>query len=110
MKNALKVEGEITEDGHLVVELPPETPRGRVVVTLELLSEDDLKLTEEDLRGQGRAKRRGVRGDNPASLSAIFMVTDGILDTSILVDLLRVFPASVAARLAVPLYTTNLRR
>jgi hypothetical protein len=38
------------------------------------------------------------------------MVTDGILDTSILVDLLRVFPASVAARLAVPLYTTNLRR
>jgi hypothetical protein len=53
MKNALKVEGEITEDGHLLVELPPETPRGRVVVTLELLSEDDLKLTEEDLRGEG---------------------------------------------------------
>ena len=54
MKNALKVEGEITEDGHLLVELPPETPRGRVVVTLELLSEDDdLKLTEEDIRGEG---------------------------------------------------------
>jgi hypothetical protein len=39
MKTALRVEGEITEDGHLVVELPPETPRGRVVVTLEPVPE-----------------------------------------------------------------------
>ncbi|HEY0511293.1 MAG TPA: hypothetical protein VGH73_05285 [Thermoanaerobaculia bacterium] len=53
MKTALRVEGEITEDGHLLVELPPELPRGRVVVTLEPLSEDDLELTEEDLRGAG---------------------------------------------------------
>jgi hypothetical protein len=53
MKNALRVEGEITEDGHLLVDLPPEIPSGRVVVTLELLSEDDLELTEEDLRGAG---------------------------------------------------------
>ncbi len=53
MKIALRIEGEITEDGHLVVELPPELPRGRVAVTLEPLSEDDLALTEEDLRGAG---------------------------------------------------------
>ena len=53
MKIALRVEGEITEDGHLRVELPPELPRGRVVVTLEPLPEDDLKLTDEDLRGAG---------------------------------------------------------
>jgi hypothetical protein len=53
MKTALKVEGEITEDGHLRVDLPPELPRGRVVVTLETLSEEDLDLTEEDLKGAG---------------------------------------------------------
>jgi hypothetical protein len=53
MKTALKVEGEITEDGHLLVDLPPELPRGRVVVTLELVSDDELELTEEDLRGAG---------------------------------------------------------
>src|SRR5262245_17425031 len=50
MKTALRVEGEITEDGHLVVDLPPELPRGRVVVTLELMPEDDLDLSDEDLR------------------------------------------------------------
>ena len=54
MKTVLRVEGEITEDGHLRVDLPPEMPRGRVVITLEpLLSEEDLGLTEEDLRGAG---------------------------------------------------------
>lgn len=53
MKTALRVEGEITEDGHLVVDLPPELPRGRVVVTLELMPEDDLDLSDEDLKGAG---------------------------------------------------------
>jgi len=53
MKTVLRVEGEITEDGHLIVELPPELPRGRVLVTLEPLPEDDLELTEEDLKGSG---------------------------------------------------------
>jgi hypothetical protein len=53
MKTALRVEGEITEDGHLLVDLPPELPHGRVVVTLEPLFEDDLELTEEDLKGAG---------------------------------------------------------
>lgn len=53
MKIALRVEGEITEDGHLLVDLPPELPRGRVVVTLEPLPEDDLDLAEEDLKGAG---------------------------------------------------------
>lgn len=53
MKIPLRVEGEITEDGHLLVEIPRELPHGRVVVTLELLPEDDLDLTEEDLQGAG---------------------------------------------------------
>ncbi len=53
MKPALHVEGEITEDGHLLVELPPELPRGRVMLTLELIPEDDLELTDEDLQGLG---------------------------------------------------------
>jgi hypothetical protein len=53
MKTAVRVEGEITEDGHLRIDLPPELPRGRVVVTLEPLPEDDLDLAEEDLKGAG---------------------------------------------------------
>ncbi len=53
MKTALRVEGEITEDGHLDVDLPPELPQGRVILTLELVSEDDLELADEDLRGLG---------------------------------------------------------
>lgn len=53
MKTPLTVEGEITADGHLLVDLPPELPRGRVVVTLELVPEDDLELTDEDLKGTG---------------------------------------------------------
>lgn len=53
MKTTVRMEGEITEDGHLLVDLPPELPRGRVVVTLEPLLDDDLELTDEDLRGAG---------------------------------------------------------
>jgi len=53
MKTVLRVEGEITEDGHLLVDLPPQLPRGRVVVTLESLAGNDLEWTEEDLRGAG---------------------------------------------------------
>ena len=53
MKTPLIMEGEITEDGHLLVDLPPELPSGRVVVTLELVPEDDLELTDEDLTGTG---------------------------------------------------------
>jgi hypothetical protein len=53
MKIVLRVEGEITEDGHLLVDLPPELPRGRVVVTLEPLPLDTFELPEEDLRGAG---------------------------------------------------------
>ena len=53
MKTVLRVEGEITADGHLLIELPPELPRGRVAVTLEPLPEDELELTEDDLKGTG---------------------------------------------------------
>jgi hypothetical protein len=53
MKTALRVEGEITEDGHLLVVLPLDLPRGRVSVTLEPMPEDDLEVSEEDLRGAG---------------------------------------------------------
>lgn len=53
MKTALRLEAEITEDGRLVVDLPPELPTGRVAVTLELLPADDLALSDEDLTGAG---------------------------------------------------------
>jgi hypothetical protein len=53
MKIALRVEGEITEDRHLLVDLPPEMPSGRVVVILEPISEESFDLSEDDLRGDG---------------------------------------------------------
>ena len=53
MKTTLRIEGEVTADGHLLVELPSELPRGRVMVTLELLPEDDLEVREDDLEGRG---------------------------------------------------------
>ena len=53
MKTALRIPGEITEDGRLVLELPPELPRGRVVVTLEPEDENDFDVADEDLRGFG---------------------------------------------------------
>lgn len=53
MKTKLQIEGEVTADGHLLIELPSGLPQGRVVVTLEPLQEDDLELTEDDLRGKG---------------------------------------------------------
>lgn len=53
MTGLLTVMGEITETGQLVVELPPDAPRGRVVVTLGPAPEDDLELTDEDVTGLG---------------------------------------------------------
>jgi hypothetical protein len=53
MKTTLRIEAEITADGHLLIELPSELPRGRVIVTLEPLPEDDLELREDDLKGNG---------------------------------------------------------
>ena len=53
MKTALRLEAEVTEDGRLIVDLPPEVPCGRVAVTLEPLPEDDLTLSDEDLLGAG---------------------------------------------------------
>lgn len=45
-------DGEVTEDGRLVVSLPPGMPRGRVRVTLELAT-NALEISEDDLRGMG---------------------------------------------------------
>jgi hypothetical protein len=53
MKATLKIEGEVTVDGHLLIKLPSELPHGRVLVTLEPLPEDSLELREEDLKGSG---------------------------------------------------------
>lgn len=68
MKRALRMEGEITEDGHLLVDLPPELPSGRVVVILELVQ----KETDEDLEGRGltaeeiaRSPEIGAWADDP---------------------------------------------
>lgn len=40
MANVLTLQGEITPDGHLRVELPADAPRGRFMVTLEPLPPD----------------------------------------------------------------------
>lgn len=53
MHQTLKIKGEITEKGLVLDELPLALPRGRVVVTLELLPADDLELLDEDLKGAG---------------------------------------------------------
>ncbi len=52
MKRTLRVEGEITEEGRLLVELPPDAPRGSVVLTLEVAVTEE-GPTDEDLRGLG---------------------------------------------------------
>jgi len=69
MKTPLIMEGEITEDGHLLVDLPPELPPGRVVVTLELVPEDDLELSDEDLTGTGLTAEEIARSPEIGSWS-----------------------------------------
>ena len=48
----LTLDGEVTEDGRLLVSLPAGAPRGRVRVTLALPG-DACELAEEDLQGLG---------------------------------------------------------
>jgi hypothetical protein len=38
VQESVSLEGEVTADGRLVVTLPPNVPRGRVRITLELAS------------------------------------------------------------------------
>ena len=40
-REGMTIEGEITEDGRLIVTLPPDAPRGHVRVTVELKSTAD---------------------------------------------------------------------
>lgn len=40
LKKPLTLEGEVTDDGQLVVELPVNLPRGRVVLTLQRFEEE----------------------------------------------------------------------
>ena len=67
MSDYLILEGEITEDGRLLVELPPDAPRGQVQITVkkatptvvpELTPEEAAELEEllsdENLRGLGQ--------------------------------------------------------
>jgi len=55
MQRPVTIEGEVTEDGRLVAEIPKDAPRGRVLVTLAPtdLPAEELALTDEDLQGQG---------------------------------------------------------
>jgi hypothetical protein len=48
----MTLDGEVTEDGRLLVSLPPDTPRGRVRITVELASGAP-EVTDEELRGLG---------------------------------------------------------
>lgn len=50
---AARVEGQVTEDGQLLVDLPPDLTRGRVVVTVEPVADDELDLRDEDVQGAG---------------------------------------------------------
>ena len=52
IKDGLFLDGEVTEDGRLVVTLPPDVPSGRVRVILELAPES-FELSEDDVRGEG---------------------------------------------------------
>ena len=51
-KTSLTLRGEVTEDGMLIVSLPPDVPRGPVRVTVEMVAEVP-ELSEEDVRGLG---------------------------------------------------------
>lgn len=55
MQRPVTIEGEVTEDGRLLAEIPADAPRGRVLVTLAPtdLAADEITLTDEDLQGQG---------------------------------------------------------
>jgi hypothetical protein len=76
VKTALRIPGMITEDGRLLLDLPAELPRGRVVVTLEPEDENGSDVTDEDLCGLGltaqeiaAAPEIGSWADDPESLS-----------------------------------------
>ncbi len=49
---SLTLEGEVTDDGRLIVSLPPDAPRGPVRVTVEVAPEI-LEISEDDVRGLG---------------------------------------------------------
>lgn len=49
---SLTLRGEVTDDGRLIVSLPPDVPRGPVRVTVETVPEP-LELSEDDIRGLG---------------------------------------------------------
>ena len=53
MKTIVRMRGEITEDGRLLVDLPDSLPRGRVLLTLEPEADDDFDVRDEDLQGLG---------------------------------------------------------
>ena len=49
---SLTLRGEVTEDGRLIVSLPPDVPHGPVRVTVEMVPEA-LELSDDDVRGMG---------------------------------------------------------
>lgn len=61
MTEKIIIQGEISEDGQLVVQLPPDAPRGAVQITIEqttALQEDDFDaeldaLIDESLNSKG---------------------------------------------------------
>lgn len=57
MKTAIRIWGEVTADGRLVLDLPKELPRGPVVVSFEFEDESDFELQEQDLLGAGLRAR-----------------------------------------------------
>jgi len=53
MQKTMKLEAEITEEGQLLVDLPADSPRGHVVLTVEPAAADDVEIEETSLQGLG---------------------------------------------------------
>jgi hypothetical protein len=95
MSDMIVIEAEVGEDGKLVIQLPPDAPRGTVKVTVEPYAEPELTpeqeaaldseleelLKPENLRGQGltageiaRSPEIGMWKDRPETQDSVAWV------------------------------------
>lgn len=67
----VRLNGQITEDGHLVLELPDGLPAGEVKVTLEIAPEADDMLTDAEIDALLSVKPAKTREERIARLREI---------------------------------------
>jgi hypothetical protein len=48
MSNVITLKGQVNEDGQLIVNLPPDAPRGEVEITIRKTAQPALELTPEE--------------------------------------------------------------